>query len=546
MVGPYIYPPLGLLTRVREPVIPFRVHFVRSSAETASVTDVEIWSDMAGDGEWQGTPLLASDVSSATELAFLDVAQLGEHHRIEQFHLDLPTSAVVARHFEFTMRWHSSDSRGKWQWASSFGQNACVTKCPPRLTDSGKPPASYWRQQLRSLLRPACPDDSGQQPPAMAIADSWQVSPAGASCMFRPSESAAPAPVASSAAYFGQLDDIDAMLAFARKDPFWIVPRSGADGSVAAGLDAVLVLVELSSGAYAALMPFSKDSPTKHTVTFRTGPHNTLCLQASPALDSPAALSIRVAAKSDIWLIPKAEIAAFYDEFYQWLHTQGITFVKVDYQAAFETLSDSGADIYATYSAYYAAMESAALKYFGPGSVVYCMAQTPHLILRSLQHLGSLAETKGGAILPQQRDVLRNSDDYFPENPRSHGWHIYCNMANSLWSRHLQLRYAIDWDMFQPGKQESHIHAISRALSGGPIYITGASTDYAKQNLASTVGCTGHLPLPLPPLISGDCLFTDMTSTPGILVGSTSLSDGAAVIISVYNVFHKMVVASAW
>ncbi|KAJ2440089.1 hypothetical protein GGF42_007742, partial [Coemansia sp. RSA 2424] len=247
----------------------------------------------------------------------------------------------------------------------------------------------------------------------------------------------------------------------------------------------------------------------------------------------------------DVWLISRAEIAAFYDEFYQWLHAQGVTFVKVDYQAAFETLgelSDSAADIYATYNAYYDAMESAALKHFGPGSVVYCMAQTPHLILRTLQRLG-LPGTLTGAATSQQREILRNSDDYYPDEPGSHGWHIYCNMANALWSRQLQLRYAIDWDMFQPGEQESHIHAASRALSGGPVYITGASANYARQDLTSTIGHAGRSPLPLPPLISRSCLFTDMTSTPGILVGSTRLADGAVAIVSVYNVFHETVVA---
>ncbi|KAJ2906886.1 hypothetical protein GGI21_003981, partial [Coemansia aciculifera] len=243
----------------------------------------------------------------------------------------------------------------------------------------------------------------------------------------------------------------------------------------------------------------------------------------------------------DVWLVSRADVAAFYDEFYQWLRAQGISFVKVDCQAAFETLCELNAandDIYATYNAYYDAMESAALKHFGPGSVVYCMAQTPLLILRTLQRLGSSA-----APSSQQRDVFRNSDDHFPDEPSSHGWHVYCNMANVLWSRQLQPRCSIDWDMFQSGGQESHIHAASRALSGGPIYITGTPASYARQDLATTVGYTSHSPLPSPPLINKNCLFADMTSIPGILVGSTSVADRDAVIVSVYNVFHKMVIA---
>ncbi|KAJ2884083.1 hypothetical protein H4R27_002344 [Coemansia aciculifera] len=697
----HIYPPLGKLTCVQEPVIAFRVLFVHSSSETPSVSDVEIWSDMSG-GEWQGTPLIrTTDVgdTSLLELGFLDVTQLDEDHRIEQFHLDLPASVAVAKRFEFTVRWKSADTPEEWNWASSTGHNARVA-LRPRLADSDKAPASYWRQQLRSLLRPACSDDT-LPPPATAIADSWQVLSTGASCMFKPCEFDN---AASGADFFGQLEAIDGMLAFARKDPFWIIPRAGADASVAAGLDVVLVLVELSSGAYAALMPFAKDAPTKHTVVFRTGPSNTLYLRASPALDS-APSSIRVAAsvsrhahdaihdlferiqqtlphsgidelgahcqpahatslsgsmgyctwntfyqqvshggvvsvlseicragrtanqpvpewvviddgwqtttqdnsqgqlseisanndkfpgqlkqtvqalaelgvtrvgvwhalwgywggidplgllaqryklekyqrkwcpavktESEVWLISKTCIAAFYDEFYQWLHGQGVTFVKVDYQAAFETLELDGSDAYAMYDAYYDAVESAALKYFGPGSVVYCMAQTPHLILRTLQHLNSTTTAL-------QREILRNSDDYYPDEPESHGWHIYCNMANALWSRQLQSRFAADWDMFQPGKPDSHIHAAARTLSGGPLYITGSATNYSHQDLASVLGHTGRTPLPSPPLISSSCLFADMTATVGFLVGSTTLVDESAVIISVYNVFHELVVA---
>ncbi|KAJ2047588.1 hypothetical protein GGI08_006225 [Coemansia sp. S2] len=694
----HIYPPLGKLTCVYEPVIAFRVHFVHSSSETPSVSDVEIWSDMSG-SQWQGTPLIRTTVIGSTselELSFLDVAQLGEGYRIEQFHLDLPASVAVAKCFEFTVRWKSINTQEEWSWASSTGHNARMA-LRPRIAD--KAPASYWRQQLRSLLRPACSDTL--PPPATTIADSWQVSSTGASCMFKHCEFDN---AASGADFFGQLGTIDGVLAFARKDPFWIIPRAGTDASVAAGLDVVLVLVELSSGAYAALMPFAKDAPTKHTVVFRTGPSNTLYLRASPALDS-APSSIRVAASvsrhphdaihdlferiqqtlphisidelnahcqpthttslsgsmgyctwntfyqqvshdgvvsvlseicrigraanqpgpewvviddgwqtttqdnsqgqlseifankdkfpdqlkqtvqslaelgvtrvgvwhalwgywggidhsgplaqryelekyqrkwcpavktaSEVWLISKTCIAAFYDEFYQWLHNQGVTFVKVDYQAAFETLELDGSDVYSMYNAYYDAMESAALKYFGPGSVVYCMAQTPHLILRTLQHLDSVTAA-------QQREILRNSDDYFPDEPESHSWHIYCNMANALWSRQLQSRFAVDWDMFQPGKPESHIHAAARTLSGGPLYITGSAANYSHQDLASVLGHTCRTPLPSPPLISSSCLFADMTATAGFLIGSTTLADESAVIISIYNVFHELVVA---
>lgn len=66
--------------------------------------------------------------------------------------------------------------------------------------------------------------------------------------------------------------------------------------------------------------------------------------------------------------------------------------------------------------------------------------------------------------------VVRNSDDFFPNEPSAHTWHIFCNAHNSILTQHLN---AIpDWDMFQTNQPYSGFHAAARCLSGGPIYIT--------------------------------------------------------------------------
>ncbi|KAJ1823079.1 hypothetical protein LPJ56_000414 [Coemansia sp. RSA 2599] len=243
-----------------------------------------------------------------------------------------------------------------------------------------------------------------------------------------------------------------------------------------------------------------------------------------------------VAEECEVWLIAASSIRQFYSDFYSWLRSQGVSFVKVDYQAAFETLQGySEGKVSKMYSAYLDAMEQAAYDHFGPGSVIHCMAQSPHIIMRALQQLKPALQHGAFGSYLSERSLFRNSDDYFPNVPSSHGWHVYCNMANAVWSRFLRKQFAADWDMFQPGRPGSHIHAASRMLSGGPVYITGNKSDYDAQKLGLYVGSAGLVAAAEPPMLDTQCLFADMTATPGFLVASTCFLDAEAVSVSVFN-----------
>lgn len=66
--------------------------------------------------------------------------------------------------------------------------------------------------------------------------------------------------------------------------------------------------------------------------------------------------------------------------------------------------------------------------------------------------------------------AVRNSDDFFPNEPSSHTWHIFCNAHVSVLTQHLNM--LPDWDMFQTNHVWSGFHAAARCISGGPIYFT--------------------------------------------------------------------------
>ncbi|KAJ2160464.1 hypothetical protein GGF46_002226 [Coemansia sp. RSA 552] len=248
-----------------------------------------------------------------------------------------------------------------------------------------------------------------------------------------------------------------------------------------------------------------------------------------------------VKGESDVWLLSPESVYRFYDDFYSWLCDQGVSFVKVDYQAAFESLAsynDACMDaahghIMEMYAAHCDAMELAARKYFGDGGVVHCMSQSPFLLARMLQR--QKLDVSADVLSGLEPAVFRNSDDYFPDEPASHGWHIYCNMANSVWSRALGGCYSVDWDMFTPGKPESHIHAASRVVSGGPVYVSGLPTDFEACQLSAIVG-DGCLVRHAPVLMDKQCLFVDMTKVPAILLGSMSVPRSNAAIIALFNV----------
>lgn len=101
-------------------------------------------------------------------------------------------------------------------------------------------------------------------------------------------------------------------------------------------------------------------------------------------------------------------------------------------------------------------MVHAADKYL-ESRVRHCMSLTPHVL--------------NTEILSTKRTcIFRSSDDYFPDEDDSHAWHIYANAINML----LLSQYPVvsDWDMFESCHPFAEYHASSRAISGGPVYIT--------------------------------------------------------------------------
>ena len=119
-----------------------------------------------------------------------------------------------------------------------------------------------------------------------------------------------------------------------------------------------------------------------------------------------------------------------------------------------------------------------------PSPIIHCMCHSP-TILFSLNTLPSLP-------------LLRCSDDYYPNLPNSHSNHIVDCAFNSLL---LSCVSTPDWDMFTTTSPSSptHLHALTRAVSGGPVYFSDPpdktpAPDYDTLRAASGGGpCVGPL-----------------------------------------------------
>jgi hypothetical protein len=174
-------------------------------------------------------------------------------------------------------------------------------------------------------------------------------------------------------------------------------------------------------------------------------------------------------------VVADEDVQRMYDDFYAFLLRCRIDGVKTDAQFMLDLIS-APSDRRTLIRAYQDAWTLSSLKYMRNRSIS-CMSQTPQIIFHS-----QLPNNK-----PQV--TLRNSDDFFPNEPDSHTWHIFCNAYNALFTQHLNV--LPDWDMFQTTHEFGSYHAAARCISGGPVYITDEpgkhNTGLIRQMTARTI-----------------------------------------------------------
>lgn len=142
---------------------------------------------------------------------------------------------------------------------------------------------------------------------------------------------------------------------------------------------------------------------------------------------------------------------SFWDAWHAYLKEQGIDFVKVDGQSAIRNFLDGQEAIGQAAEETHKGLEASVGIHFDQ-TMINCMGMAPENIWNR-----------------PASAVSRSSDDFVPDDEAGFAEHAIQNVYNSYY--HHEFYYG-DWDMFWTTHKDAKRHALLRAVSGGPIYVS--------------------------------------------------------------------------
>ncbi|PHU23704.1 Galactinol--sucrose galactosyltransferase [Capsicum chinense] len=210
-------------------------------------------------------------------------------------------------------------------------------------------------------------------------------------------------------------------------------------------------------------------------------------------------LAVDKIVNNGVGLVPPEKVHEMYEGLHSHLESAGIDGVKVDVIHSLEMLSEDYGGRVELAKAYYKALTDSIWKHFKGNGVIASMEHC-----NDFMYLGTETIALG-----------RVGDDFWCTDPSGDPngtfWLQGCHMVhcayNSLWMGNF---VQPDWDMFQSTHPCAEFHAASRAISGGPVYISDSVGKHNFQLLktlalpdGSILRCQ-HYALP-----TRDCLFED-------------------------------------
>lgn len=210
-------------------------------------------------------------------------------------------------------------------------------------------------------------------------------------------------------------------------------------------------------------------------------------------------LAVDKIVENGVGLVPPERVEELYEGLHSHLEAAGIDGVKVDVIHLLEMLSEDYGGRVELAKAYYKALTASVKKHFKGNGVIASMEHCNDFML-----LGTDTICLG-----------RVGDDFWCTDPNGdpngtywlQGLHMVHCAYNSLWMGNF---IHPDWDMFQSTHPCAEFHAASRAISGGPIYVSDCVGQHNFELLKRLVLPDGsilrcqHYALP-----TRDCLFED-------------------------------------
>ncbi|KAJ9171705.1 hypothetical protein P3X46_015029 [Hevea brasiliensis] len=218
----------------------------------------------------------------------------------------------------------------------------------------------------------------------------------------------------------------------------------------------------------------------------------------SPGLDGTMNdLAVVKIIEGGIGLVHPEQVGDFYDSMHSYLASAGITGVKVDVIHTLEYVSEEYGGRVELAKAYYKGLSDSLSKNFRGSGLISSMQQCNDFFL-----LGT-----------KQISMGRVGDDFWFQDPNGdpmgvywlQGVHMIHCAYNSMWMGQI---IQPDWDMFQSDHLCAQFHAGSRAICGGPVYVSDSVGCHDFQLLKKLVYPDGTIPkcqhFALP---TRDCLF---------------------------------------
>ncbi|KAI9082504.1 hypothetical protein K1719_035373 [Acacia pycnantha] len=218
----------------------------------------------------------------------------------------------------------------------------------------------------------------------------------------------------------------------------------------------------------------------------------------SPGLDGTMHdLAVVRIVEGSIGLVHPDQVNDFYDSMHSHLAKSGVTGVKVDVIQTPEYVCDEYGGRVELAKAYYDGLSNSIAKNFNGNGIIASMQQC-----NDFYFLGT-----------KQVSLARVGDDFWFQDPNGdpmgafwlQGLHMVHCAYNSMWMGQM---VQPDWDMFQSDHVCAKFHAGSRAICGGPIYLSDSVGSHDFDLIKKLVYPDGTVPKCIHfPLPTRDCLF---------------------------------------
>jgi raffinose synthase len=224
-----------------------------------------------------------------------------------------------------------------------------------------------------------------------------------------------------------------------------------------------------------------------------------------------------------VGLVDPDQIYRFFQDYHRHLRRLGVDGVKVDTQATLEGVAYGAGGRVSLMRRYREALEGAVQTHF-QGHLINCMSCASEMLYSALNS-----------------NITRTSTDFWPNQPDTHGLHLYVNAQVSLWFGEF---IHPDWDMFQSAHPMGAFHAAGRAVGGCPVYVSDKPGAHDFDLLRKLVLPDSTVLRALEPgRPTRDCLFHDPTREDVLLkIFNRNLEAG---IIGVFNARYAAPEAAA-